>query len=130
MKKHGSTILTYASVAGVIGTGVMVAKATPKALQVLELAEEEKGEKLTLLEKINVAGPVYIPSVLIGASTIACIIGSNVLNRQKQASMASAYALLNQSFKDYKSKVNDIYGEDADARVEEELAKDAAPRRK
>ena len=28
VKKHGSTILTYASVAGVIGTGVMISKAT------------------------------------------------------------------------------------------------------
>ena len=44
--------------------------------------------------------------------------------------MASAYALINQSFKDYKAKVNDIYGEDSDAKIEEELAKDAAPRRK
>lgn len=105
----------------------MVAKATPKALQVLEEAKKEKGEELTLLEKINVAGPVYIPSVLIGASTIACIIGANVLNRHRQASLMSAYALLDQSFKDYKKKVVELYGEEVDAKVEEELAKDNKP---
>jgi len=36
----------------------------------------------------------------------------------------SAYALLDQSYKDYKRKVSDIYGEDADKRIIEEVAKE------
>lgn len=36
----------------------------------------------------------------------------------------SAYALLDQSYKDYKRKVSDIYGEDADKRIIEEVTKE------
>jgi hypothetical protein len=38
--------------------------------------------------------------------------------------MASAYALLDASYKEYRRKVNDIYGENADSEVLEQLAKD------
>lgn len=123
-KQNGSTILTCIGGFGVIATSVLVAKATPKALKRLEKVEEEKGEDLTKLEKVKVAGPAYIPAVLTGASTIACIFGANMLNKRQQASLASAYALLDRSYKDYKKKVEELYGEEAGVRIREELAKD------
>ena len=73
IKKNAPTILTCIGAAGVVTTTVMAVKATPKALEILKDAEEEKGEKLTKWEKINVAGPVYIPAVITGAATIALI---------------------------------------------------------
>ena len=93
LKKNASTILTCIGSAGVIATSVMAVKATPKALALLENAETEKGEGLTKIEKIKVVGPAYIPAVLIGASTIACIFGANILNQRQQAALMSAYAL-------------------------------------
>ena len=36
----------------------------------------------------------------------------------------SAYALLDSSYKDYKKKVEELYGDDADIRVRSEIAKD------
>jgi hypothetical protein len=36
----------------------------------------------------------------------------------------SAYALLDNSYKEYKEKVSELYGEGADAQVREEIAKD------
>lgn len=54
----------------------MAVRATPKAVKMLEEAESEKGEYLTKLEIIRAAGPIYIPSVLLGVSTIACIFGA------------------------------------------------------
>lgn len=124
VKKNGSTILTCVGGAGVVGTAVLAVKATPKALALLDNAQEEKGEKLTKFEAIRVAGPAYIPTVLVGISTIACIFGANTLNQRQQASLMSAYALLDSSYKEYKSKVVDLYGEETDLRVREELAKD------
>ena len=41
-KKNGSTILTCFGAAGVIATAISAAKATPKALLLLEEAEKEK----------------------------------------------------------------------------------------
>lgn len=123
-KRNGSTILTCVGAVGVVSTTVMAVKATPKALILLDQAKEEKGEELTVLETVKVAGPVYIPAVVIGVSTIACIFGANALNKRQQASMASAYALLDTSFKEYKKKVTELYGEDADTKIKQELAKD------
>lgn len=124
LNRNSSTILTSVGAVGVVATSVMAVKATPKALFLLDKAEKEKGEKLDKLEVIKVAAPVYIPTVLVGASSIACIFGANVLNKHQQASLISAYALVDNSYKEYKNKVKELYGEEADSKVREELAKD------
>lgn len=124
IKQNASTILTCVGGVGVVATSVMAVKATPKALQLLEAAEKEKGEKLTTLETFKVAGPVYIPSVVMGVTTLACIFGANALNKRQQASLMSAYALLDSSYKDYKKKVTELYGESTNHIVKTEVAKD------
>ena len=110
-KRNATNILTGLGGIGVVATSVMAVKVTPKALTLLEEAEAKKGEKLTKIETVQVAGTVYIPPILIGASTIACIFGANVLNKRQQAALMSAYILLDNSFKEYKNKVNELYGE-------------------
>ena len=124
VKRNASTILTVAGGVGVIATTVMAVKASPKAITLLEKAKEEKGEKLTTVEKVQVAWKPYIPVVLTGAGTIACIFGANILSKRQQASLISAYTLLDSSFKDYKKKVEELYGEEGVAHIKEELAKD------
>lgn len=123
-RSHVSTLLTCIGAIGVIATSVMAVKATPKAVRLLDVSEKEKGEKLTKMEVIKIAGPAYIPSAVVGLSTIACIFGANVLTRNSQASMASAYALLDRSYKEYRNKVNALYGEEADDKVRTEVAND------
>ena len=124
LRKNAPTILSTIGGVGVVATAVMAVKATPKALELIERAEEEKGEKLTKLEVVRKASVVYIPSVLVGAGTIACIFGANVLNKRQQAALMSAYALLDSSYKEYKAKTVELYGEDADNKVKDEIAKD------
>ena len=124
VRRNASTILTCAGAAGAIATPIMAVKATPKAMQLIEDAELEKGEDLTKLETVQVAGPVYIPTVLVGVSTLTCIFGANMLNKRQQASLISAYTLLDNSYKEYREKVNEIYGENADKDVQNEIAKD------
>ena len=123
-KRNSATILTCVGAAGVVATTVTAVKATPKAIMLLETAKEEKGEELTKLETVKIAGPAYIPSVLLGASTLACIFGANVLNKRGQASMMSAYALANNAYKEFRSKVDELYGEEAGAAVRAGIAKD------
>ena len=120
-----STILTCLGAVGVVATTIVTAKSTPKAIILLEQAEREKGESLTKLEKVKVAGPAYIPSIVLGLSTVACIVGANILNEKTQASLASAYALLDSSYREYRKKVDELYGENADDQVKVELAKDS-----
>lgn len=124
LRRNSPTILTFLGAAGVVATSIAAAKATPKAMVLLEKTKEEKGEELTKLEIVKVAGPAYIPAIAIGASTIACIFGANALNKKTQASIMSAYALLDTSYKQYKSKVKELYGENSDRNVKKEIAKD------
>lgn len=123
-KRNGSNILTLIGAAGVIATAVLTAKETPKAMRILKEAEEAKGEKLTKVEMVKTVAPAYIPAAVTGAATIACIFGINSLSKKQQASIASAYALLDSSYKEYRKKVNDIYGDDADDRVKDEIARE------
>lgn len=123
-KKNASTILTIVGAVGVVATTITAIKSTPKALDLLGEAKYEKGEDLTPVEVVKTAGPVYIPTVLIGASTIACIIGANILNKHQQASLMSAYALLDNSYKRYKDKVVELFGVEADQYVRNEIAND------
>ena len=124
LKRNSSTILTVLGGVGVVATAVIAVKATPKAIKLIEVYKEQKGEDLTTLEKIKVAGPHYIPSILIGAGTIACIFGANILNKRNQASLMSAYALIDNSYKEYKKKVKELYGEESHKEVVSSIAKD------
>ena len=124
IKRNASTILSGLGVAGLVATTVTAVKATPKAMEFVKKAEEEKGEKLSKWEKVNVAGVAYIPTVLVGTATVACILGSNLVSRRQQATLMSAYALLDRSYKDYKNKTNELYGDDAGKQIRESIAKD------
>lgn len=119
-----STVLTCIGAAGVVATSVMAVKATPKAVELLKNAEEEKGDKLTKTEVVKVAAPAYIPAIATGVATVACIVGANVLNKHQQAAIASAYALLDRTYKTYSNKVSELYGEESSAEIKEALAKD------
>lgn len=124
LNKNGSTILTCIGAFGMVATTVMAIKATPKAIALIENAKEEKGDDLTKFETIKTACPVYLPTIAIGTVSIVSIFSANILNKKKQAALISAYAALDQTHKNYKKKVSDVYGEDANHKVLEELAKD------
>lgn len=122
LKKNSATILTVAAAAGVITTSILSAKAAIKASRVLAHKEEEKGEKLTLEETISAVWTIYIPSIVAGGSTIACVFGANILNQRQQASLASAYALIDSSYKEYKAKLKELYGEEAHNNIVDAIA--------
>ena len=123
IKRNGSTILSCIAGVGVISTAILAAKATPKALDLIDQAEYDKGEKLTILEKFNVTGLCYVPAILSGIATISCIFGANYLNKKQQASLVSAYMFLDRKFKDYRHGVQmefgsyDDNGRDVDTKV-------------
>ena len=126
IKRHGATILTCAGGVGVIATTVSAVKATPKAIRLLEEAKKEKGEDLTKVEKIKIAGPKYVPTVLFGVGTLACIFGANVMNKKQQAALVSAYTLIDSSYKEYKQKLKELYGEEAHENIVNAIAVEKA----
>lgn len=126
LKKGTPTILTCVGSVGVIVTAVLTAKATVKAVGIIEDAKREKEEPLTKSETIMLVGPVYIPSVIVGVSTIACMFGANILNKKQQAMLSSAYALVQSSFKEYKCKLKELYGEETHNKIIDAIAAEKA----
>lgn len=126
LRRSSPIILSCLSVAGVVSTSVMAVKATPKALQLIRDKKQElQIDKLTSTELLQVTWKCYIPSVLVGLSTITCIAGIGILSKHNQASLTSAYAMLNEAYKQYRSAAKTVYGDDADEKIQAEIAKDA-----
>ena len=143
IKKNASTILTCLGAGGVIVTVVLAVKATPKAMDKIQTAKIDKGEeilngdresevkkngdgsyetpKLTVAETVQVCWKEYVPTVAVGIGALACIFGSNALNRRQQASIATAYAALASAFEGYRDKVNTICGPGTDETIEKAI---------
>ena len=126
--QNGMNILTGLGVVGVATTAVLAAKATPKALELLQEKDEYKqeayGEPLTRFEKVLAMAPAYIPAVLTGLATVSCIVGMNRVSYTKQASLISAYTYLNSSYEEYRRKVKEVFGEEGEAKVRAELGRE------
>lgn len=123
LKKASPTILSCLGALGVVATVILAVKATPKALErVEEVKILESGKKMTRMETVAACWQCYIPATATGIATIGCILGANVLNRRQQASLISAYALLNRTYQDYRKSVKNVFGEEGHRRVLQDMA--------
>ena len=108
LKRASPTLLACVGAVGVVVTAVEAVRATPKAMHICSELQVKKFEndedEPTKIDCIKAAWKCYIPTALLGAATIVTIFASNGLNKKQQASLASAYALLDQAFKDYRKK--------------------------
>lgn len=126
VKRNSTTILSGVAVIGLVATSISTAKATIKAVEILNEAECEKKEPLTKSEVVKLTAKCYIPPIIIGTSTVMCILGANILNKRQQASLISAYTFLDNSFKEYKAKLKEIYGEEAHNKIIDAIAVEKA----
>jgi hypothetical protein len=127
ISKNSPTILTGLSVAGLIGTTIMAVKATPKALKIIEQLEDDwtyKAEPVTKTKIVKATWKCYLPTALMGAATIGCIIGSNSINLRRNAALAGLYSLSETALKEYQSKVVEKIGKDKAKEIKDEIAKD------
>ena len=109
-RKHSPEILTGLGVIGLISTAVTAVKATPKALELIEENKDEDGH-ISKKDVVKVAWKQYVPSVLIGTVSIACIVGSNKISIHRSALLAAACSISEEKLKEYKNKVVDVFGE-------------------
>lgn len=122
MKKHSSMLLSIASGIGLITTTVLAVKATPKAVKLIEDEKKEKNEDLSVFDTVKVAWKPYIPTSISMFSTLICIFGNTYLNYRTQASLISAYAILDKSYKEYVANTKELYGDDADKEIKQKIA--------
>lgn len=126
LRRSSPTILTVLGIVGVIGTTVTAVRATPKAMKLIKAKKDElRTDKLSPMELVQATWRCYIPSALIGVGTVTCIIGIGVMDKRNQAALTSAYAMLNESYKQYRQAAKKVYGENANNKIHAEMAKDA-----
>ena len=124
MVKHSPEILTGVGVTGMITTTVLAVKATPKALELLDEAKICKDDKLTVIETVKVAWKPYIPSILLGTASIACIVGASTVSTKRNAALATAYALSEKTLTTYRDKVVETIGEKKEKEIRTQIAQD------
>lgn len=113
MRKQKWVPIALASISavGTVATAVTAVRATPKALAIIDdISKIEKPSKKEIVAK---TWKCYIPTALIGASTIGCIFGLVLSNRHRQKSLIAAYALCSNSYKEYKAAVKQKFGQEA-----------------
>lgn len=124
VKSHKSLFLTLAASTGVVLTGIFAGTGTIKANKIIK-SEEKKAEignvELTKTDIFLLTWKCYIPAVASGVGSIACIFGLNVLNKKQQEQLISAYALLNNTYHEYRKQVIERYGEEVDEEIRENL---------
>lgn len=130
LRKASPTILSGLGAAGVIVTSVLAVRATPKALRKIradsKVNHDGDPEAYSKLEAVRSAWVCYIPAAISGTATIFCIFGANVLSKHQQAALTSAYALLNDSYNNYKDKLKELYGEEAHQKIIDAIAAEKA----
>lgn len=138
IKKHSPEILLIAGVAGVVTSAVMACKATTKVNEVLENAKEQTDKVHQVLADETIPAEqyneedskkdlaiiyvqtglnlvkLYAPSVILGGLSIASILASNNILRKRNIALAAAYTAVDTSFKDYRKRVVERFGESLD----------------
>ena len=134
VRKHSPEILMVAGVIGTVAGAVMACKETLELGDVLDECKQEKIEleeqyamceeysedalkkdqvKLTIKQAAKIV-KLYAPSVIMEVTSIGVIFASNDIMRKRNASMAAAYATLNSMYKRYRQNVIESYGEEVD----------------
>lgn len=128
-KKYGPTALVVGGVVGLVSAGVIACIKTPEAVEVIEEANDDiekarddmkkgQGNAGNLVKAYacgcgRVVRHYAIPLSVAGLSIIA-IFGSHRILVGRNLALGAAYKALNSSFKTYRGRVVDEFGEDVD----------------
>lgn len=124
LSKHSPAILTGLGITGFATTAVLAVRATPKALKLIEAKKQEENlEKLPPIEVVKATWKCYIPAVVSGATSAACLIGAHSVHAKRNAVIATAYKLSETALAEYKEQVIDTIGEKKEKTVREKVAK-------
>ena len=138
IKKHSPEILLVTGITGVVTSAVMACKATTKVDAIVEESKksidmihegmeagnicdveytEEDGKKDLAIVYIQTGvkfAKLYGPSVLLGLTSIGCILASNNIIHKRNVALSAAYTAIDTSFKGYRSRVIERFGESMD----------------
>lgn len=141
LKKHSPEILVVAGIAGTVISAVLACKATTK---VAEILDETKGTLDTIHEGMETGAingqeyttedgkkdtvvvyaqtgmklaKLYAPAIILGTLSITSILASNNILRKRNVALGAAYAAIDKSFKEYRGRVIERFGEQVDTEL-------------
>lgn len=141
LKKHSPEILVMAGIAGTVVSAVLACKATTK---VAEILDETKGTLDTIHEGMETGAingqeyttedgkkdtvvvyaqtgmklaKLYAPAIILGTLSITSILASNNILRKRNVALGAAYATIDKSFKEYRGRVIERFGEQVDTEL-------------
>jgi hypothetical protein len=133
LRNHGGTILAVAASVGVVATAIETGRASTKAQKIIEkntiaIDCENYGKSCyTTKQKVLDCWKVYVPAAVLGGGTIACILGSNALNKKQLASLTAAYMALGKTYQTYRQKVIENIGLEKEAEIQEQISEEKLP---
>lgn len=136
-KQHSPEILVVTGTIGVIASTVMVCKANTKASEILaetkskiddihevantpelegKYTKDDEKKDLTIVYTQAAVSFVklYALPVALGVASVGCIFASHNIMRKRNIALAAAYATVDRSFKDYRGRVVERFGEALD----------------
>lgn len=138
-KKHSPEILVAAGVVGVVGSTVLACKATLKVHEVTDKAKndldliheagekgatqagevytEEDVKKETAVVYVQTGvglAKLYGPAIGLGVLSITAILAGHNITRKRNLALAAAYTAVDKSFKQYRGRVIERFGEALD----------------
>lgn len=146
LKKHSPEILVVAGVVGAVASAVIACKATTKVSRITEDAKdsidtihesakngvtpagepysaEDSKKDLTLVyvqTGIKYA-KLYAPAIILGTLSVSSILASNNILRKRNVALGAAYAAIDKSFKEYRGRVVERFGEQVDQELKYNL---------
>lgn len=122
LRKNAGTLLAIGASVGVVLTAIETGKAAIKAEKLVELNKDVP--EYDMKEKVKDCWQFYIPAAVLGAGTIGCIIGSNMLSRKEIASLSAAYVALGKSYQQYRRQVAERIGTEEEEKLRMEAAQE------
>ena len=137
LKKHSPEILIVAGVVGTVVSAVLACKATTKVSDILdsaksdidsihscaedetkanEYSEDDMKKDLAIVYAqtgVKIA-KLYAPAIVLGTLSLSGIITSHQILRKRNVALAVAYATVDKTFKDYRTRVIERFGEEVD----------------
>ena len=121
--KHNSTKL--------LAVGAIIAEATGfysmhREAPIVQKRLEELGPDAKMLEKVKVAGPVYLPAIIMFVLSSGCIVGGVAAGERNAAKLAILYSASEASAKRLEQKIIDEFGKDKAQEMHDKIANDLA----
>lgn len=118
--QYSPEILTGIGVSGFFTAIIFGIKATPTACALIEERKLDEGkDELTKREVVETVWKCYIPTAVTSMASAACIIGAAAENHSRNAALAAAYSVTQETLSIYRQKVVETLGEKKELAIRE-----------